>query len=147
MKERTADIFVDFERIQERMEHAWRHVLGPPGAPRFCPPVIEPAIDVYETEREVVVVVEMAGISEGDVDITVDGRKLVVNGERKPNAGRPGRIYSQMEICHGPFRRELLLPAEVNPDGARVEYSRGMLEIVLPKVRRRTSRPVRIVVR
>jgi HSP20 family molecular chaperone IbpA len=118
MKERTADIFVDFERIQERMEHAWRHVLGPPGAPRFCPPVIEPAIDVYETEREVVVVVEMAGISEGDVDITVDA-----------------------------FRRELLLPAEVNPDGARVEYSRGMLEIVLPKVRRRTGRPVRIVVR
>lgn len=147
MKERTADIFADFERIRERMEHAWRQVLGPPGSPRFCPPVIEPAIDVYETGQEVVVVVEMAGISEGDVDITVDGRKLVVNGERKPNAGRPGRIYSQMEICHGPFRRELFLPAEVNPDGARVEYSRGMLEIVLPKVRRRMSRPVRIVVR
>ena len=93
MKERTADIFADFERIRERMERAWRQVLGPPGSPRFCPPVIEPAADVYETEREVVVVVEMAGISEGDVDITVDGRKLVVNGERKPNAGRPGRIY------------------------------------------------------
>jgi HSP20 family molecular chaperone IbpA len=52
-----------------------------------------------------------------------------------------------LEICHGPFRRELLLPAEVNPDGARVEYSRGMLEIVLPKVRKRAGRPVRIVVR
>ncbi len=72
MKERTADIFADFERIQERMEHAWRQVLGPPGSPRFCPPVIEPAIDVYETEQEVVVVMEMAGISEGDVDITVE---------------------------------------------------------------------------
>lgn len=147
MKKRTGDIFADFERIRERMEHAWRQVLGPPGAPRFCPPVIEPAVDVYETEREVVVVTEMAGISEGEVKITVDGRTLVVNGERKPSAGRPGRLYSQMEICHGPFRRELLLPAEVNPDGARVEYSRGMLEIVLPKVRRRASRPVRIVVR
>jgi HSP20 family protein len=147
MKERTADIFADFERIRERMERAWRQVLGPPGSPRFCPPVIEPAVDVYETERGVVVVVEIAGISEGDVEITVDGRTLVVSGERKPSAGRPGRLYSQMEICHGPFRRELLLPAEVNPDGARVEYSRGMLEIVLPKVRRRTARPVRIVVR
>jgi len=147
MKERTADIFGDFERIRERMEQAWRQVLGPPGSPRFCPPVIEPAVDVYETEREVVVVAEMAGISEGEVEITVHGRTLVVSGERKPNPGRPGRLYSQMEICHGPFRRKLLLPTEVNPNGARVEYSRGMLEIVLPKVRRRTGRPVRIVVR
>jgi len=147
MKERTADIFADFERIRERMEQAWQHVLGPPGSPRFCPPIIEPAVDVYETEREVVVVAEMAGISEGEVEITVYGRTLVVSGERRPNAGRPGRLYSQMEICHGPFRRELLLPTEADPNGARVEYSRGMLEIVLPKVRRRTGRLVRIVVR
>ena len=147
MKERTENIFADVERIRERMEHAWRQVLGPPGSLRFCPPVIEPPVDVYETGRQVVVVVEMSGISDGDVDITMDGRRLVINGERKPSAGRPGRLYSQMEICHGPFRRELLLPVEVNPDGARVEYSRGMLEIVLPKVRRRVGRPVRIVVR
>ena len=147
MKERTADILADFERIRERMEQAWRQVLGPPGSTRFCPPLIEPAVDVYETEREVVVVVEMAGISEGEVDITIDGRTLVISGERKPTAGRPGRLYSQMEICHGPFRRELLLPIDVDPDGARVEYSRGMLEIVLPKVRRPAGRPVRIVVR
>ncbi len=147
MKERTADIFADFERIRERMEQAWRQVLGPPGSPRFCPPVIEPAVDVYETEREVVVVAEIAGILEGEVEIIVDGRKLVVSGERRPSARRPGRLYAQMEICHGPFRRELLLPTEVAPDKARVEYSRGMLEIALPKVRRRADRPVRIVIR
>lgn len=147
MKERTADIFADFERIRERMEQAWRQVLGPPGAPRFCLPVIEPAVDVYETEQEVVVVAEIAGISEGEVEITVDGRTLSLSGERKPNPGRPGRLYSQMEICHGPFRRELLLPADVNPDEARVEYSRGMLEIVLPKVRRHKGHSVRITVR
>jgi HSP20 family protein len=147
MKQRTTDIFADFERIRERMDRAWRQVLGPPGAPRFCPPLMEPAADIYETEREVVVVTEMAGISEEEVLITVYGRTLVLSGERKPNPDRPGRLYSQMEICHGPFRRELLLPAEVNPAEARVEYSRGMLEIVLPKVRRRTGRLVRIVVR
>jgi HSP20 family molecular chaperone IbpA len=52
-----------------------------------------------------------------------------------------------MEICHGPFRRELLLPADVNPDEARAEYSQGMLEIVLPKVTRRISRQVKFLVR
>ncbi len=147
MKQRTTDIFSDFERIRERMEQAWRQVLGPPGAPRFSSPLIESPVDVYETDDEVVVVAEIAGILEEEVEIVVDGKVLVLIGERKPSIGRPGRLYSQMEICHGPFRRELLLPADVNPDEARAEYSQGMLEIVLPKVTRRVSRQVKFLVR
>ena len=141
MKQRTADIFSDFERINERMEQAWRQVLGPPGSPRFCAPLIEPPADVYETDREVVVVAEIAGIIEEEVEIAVNRRVLVVSGERRPSAAQPGRLYSQMEVCYGPFRRELHLPAEVNPGQARARYSQGVLEIVLPKVARRPSRP------
>ncbi len=147
MKQRTADIFSDFERIRERMAQAWQQVLGPPGSPRFCAPLIEPPVDVYETDREVVVVTELAGIAEEEVEIAVDGRVLVMSGERRPSEGRPGRLYSQMEICHGPFRRELLLPSEVNPDEAHAEYAHGMLEIVLPKVARRINRRLKVVVR
>lgn len=147
MNQRTADIFSDFERIRERMEQAWRQVLGPPGSPRFCPPLIEPPVDVYETDCEVVVLAEIAGILEEEVEIAVNGRRIIFGGERRPSAGQPGRLYSQMEICQGPFRRELLLPADVNPDEARAEYSQGMLEIVLPKVTRRVSRQVKIVIR
>jgi HSP20 family protein len=147
MKQRTTDIFSDFERIRERMEHAWRQVLGPPGSPRFCAPLLDVAVDVYEADDEVVVVAEIGGISEEEVTIVVDGKTLVLSGERKPGAGRPGRLYSQMEICHGPFRRELLLPAEVDPDQARAGYFQGMLEIVLPKAARRVNRQVKFVVR
>ena len=75
------------------------------------------------------------------------GKGLVWSVERKPGMERPGRLYSQMEICHGPFRRELLLPAEVNPDEARAGYAQGMLEIVLPKVARHISQRVKFVVR
>lgn len=147
MKHRNADIFSDFERIRERMEQAWRQVLGPPGAPRFSTTLIELAVDIYETDSEVVVVAEIPGISEEEVNIEVEGRMLILSGERKPRQGRPGRLYSQMEICHGPFRRELLLPAQVNPEQARAEYSQGMLEIVLPKVTRPIGRRVKFVVR
>ncbi len=147
MKHEATDIFSDFERIRERMEQAWQQVLGPPGAPRFSSPLIEPPVDVYETDDEVVVVVEIAGISVEEAEIVVDGRVLTLCGERKPRPGRPGRLYSQMEIGHGPFRRELLLPSDVNPEEARAEYAQGMLEIVLPKVTRRVSRHVRLVVR
>lgn len=147
MKQRTADIFSDFERIRERMEQAWSQVLGPPGAPRFCSPLIEPPVDVYETDDEVVVLVELAGLLEEEVEIAVDGRVLIVSGERKPGSGRPKRLYSQMEICHGPFRRELLLPAEVDPNQARAGYAQGMLEVVLPKVPRRVHQHVKLVLR
>src|SRR3989304_6256342 len=118
MTKQAADIFSDFERIRERMEQAWRQVLGPPGSPRFGTPLIEPSVDVYETEEEVVVVVEIPGISEEEVEIMVDGRRLVLSGERKPGAAQPKRLYSQMEICHGPFRRGVLLPAEGDPGEA-----------------------------
>lgn len=147
MSQRTSDIFSEFERIRERMEQAWRQVIGPPGAPRFCAPLIEPSVDVYETDDEVVVVVEIAGISDEEVEVEVDGKMLLLRGERRPSAGRPRRLYSQMEICHGPFQRELLLPAEVNPDETQATYRGGMLEVVLPKVGRRLSRQVRIVAR
>jgi len=147
MSQRTSDAFSQFERIRERMEQAWRQVIGPPGALRFCAPVIEPSVDVYETEDEVVVVVEIAGIADEEVAVDVDGRALILWGERRPSGGRPGRLYSQMEICHGPFQRDILLPAEVSPDGARASYEAGMLEIVLPKVGRELRRQVRIVAR
>lgn len=147
MSQRTSDLFTEFERIRERMEQAWRQVIGPPGAPRFCSPIIEPSVDVYETDDEVVVAVELAGISDAEVELEVDGKTLVLRGERRPPSGRPRRLYSQMEICHGPFQRELLLPADVDPDAARVSYNAGMLEIVLPKVGRKLSRQVRIVAR
>jgi HSP20 family protein len=147
MKQRTTEVFSDFERIRERMERAWQQVLGPPGAPRFRAPLIEPPVDVYETDREVVVVAELAGIWEEDVEIAVNGRVLILSGERRPSEARPGRQYSQMEICHGPFRRELLLPTEINPDKAHAGYSHGMLEIVFPKVTRHMNRRVKFVVR
>src|SRR3990172_1125349 len=147
MTKQAADIFSDFERIRERMEQAWRQVLGPPGSPRFGTPLIEPSVDVYETEEEVVVVVEIPGISEEEVEIMVDGRRLVLSGERKPGAAEQKRLYSQMEICHGPFRRELLLPAEVNAEEARAGYSQGLLQIVLPKATRHVNRHVKFVVR
>lgn len=147
MREATSDIFAEFERIRQRMEQAWRQVLGPPGSPRFCLPIMEPPVDVYETEDVVVVVMEIAGISDEEVEITVDGKTLLIRGERRPTPSRPHRLYSQMEICHGPFQREILLPAEVDAEGAEATYSQGMLEIVLPKVARRVHRQVRIVAR
>ncbi len=147
MTQRAADIFAEFDRIKVRMTQIWQQALGPPGAPRFCPPLLEPAVDVYETAEQVVVLVELAGIAEQEVEISVEGRSFTLRGERAPRPGHPGRLYSQMEICFGPFERLLTLPAEVDADGTKAHYGDGFLEITLPKARRQVSRQVRITPR
>ena len=74
-------------------------------------------------------------------------RVLHLLGTRPPLPGRPRMSYSQMEIAHGPFRRELLLPAEVNAEAAVANYHDGILEVVLPKAPTGLHRQLRIVAR
>lgn len=147
MTRKAADIFSEFEHIRERMDQAYRQVLGSPGSPGFGVPYLEPAADVYETDEAVVVLVEMAGIPGAELVVEIEGRVLHLRGERRPLPGRPNMIYSQMEIAHGPFRRELILPAEVNAKAAAATYKDGILEVVLPKARSEVHSQLRIVAR
>jgi HSP20 family protein len=147
MRASLDDIFSDFEQIRRRMAHTWpAYGGGPPGAPHFCPPVIEPAADVYETADSVVVLVELAGVKAEEIDISVEGRTLTVRGEREDRQRHLTRLYHQMEICCGIFERSVVLPSEVDPQQASATYSDGILAIVLPKVQQQLARRVRVVI-
>jgi HSP20 family protein len=141
------DIFSEFEGIRRRMERTWQRMLGPPGSPRFAPPVIEPPADIYETAESVIVVVEIAGIKDEDVEISVEGNILTIRGQREDRQRHPRRLYTRMEIPCGPFERILSLPAEVDADKATATYDDGFLEIVLPKVKQKVNRHVHITIR
>ena len=146
MTRRASNSASQFEHIRRRMEQARQRVIGAPGSP-FSVPFMEPAVDVYETEDAVVIIAEIAGIGQEEVELEVEGTICVLRGERKPGRTGPKRDYSQMEIGHGPFLRELLLPAEVNRDAVQTVYKDGMLQISLPKATparsKRTKLPVR----
>jgi HSP20 family protein len=146
MTRRTSNISSQFDHIRRRMEQARERVIGAPGSP-FSVPFMEPAVDVYETEDAVVIVAEIAGIGHEEIELEVEDTICILRGERKSGRTGPKRDYSQMEIGHGPFLRELLLPAEVNPDAAITVYKDGMLQISLPKASparsMRTKLPVR----
>lgn len=93
-----------------------------------------PAIDVYETADEVVVLIEAAGVREEDVGIVLDGRTLLVHGQRRPRVRSQRPVYHQLEVGFGYFERALELPVPVDPDRARASYENGFIEIVMPKV-------------
>lgn len=145
-KRKASDLSAEFEHIRERMEQARRRVIGAPGSPRFSMPFIEPAVDIYETAIAVVIVAEMAGIGEGDLELEVESTTCVLRGERKAVRSGPKRDYRQMEISYGAFQRELLLPSAVNPDGIRTVYKDGMLQITLPKASPAPTRRMKIPV-
>lgn len=92
-----------------------------------------PNVDVYYCgdPQRAVVKVDLAGISLDAVGIEVSGRQLAIVGER-PVQETEGRVYQQVEIPSGPFRRIVELQVDVDAERARATYEDGVLRIELP---------------
>jgi HSP20 family protein len=111
---------------------------------RFAPSAWEPPIDMYETADNVVVVAELAGVTQEEVRISVHAKTLIIRGERKEKQAGSHRTYYQMEISTGLFERGVLLPVAVDAEQATASYNDGILEIVLPKVSKERTRRIHI---
>jgi len=93
--------------------------------------VWSPPTDVYETEKEYVARVEIAGMREDDFEVLLENDTLLISGSRPDLTER--RAYQQMEIRFGKFSTAINLPGAVDIEQARAEYKDGFLTIVLPK--------------
>ena len=95
-----------------------------------------PAVDVfYEGDPpRAVVHVELPGVDPGDVSVEVLGRELLLTGTRRPPRAE-GRLYQQIEIEHGEFRRVIPLGADVDSTATSATYRDGILVVTLPLVR------------
>ena len=93
--------------------------------------VWSPPTDVYETEKDYVVRVEIAGMREEDFEIAVDGNFLMISGSRPDIPER--RAYQQMEIRFGKFETVVGLPGPIDLDASRADYVEGFLTVTLPK--------------
>jgi HSP20 family protein len=146
---RRRSAFSEFERLHEQMDQMWHRLAGggPSGRSRFCSPMLAPPTDVYETEAEVVIVAEIAGIEEQEVEVEIEGDHLAFHGEKVYRDAEPNQRHTQMEISYGPFSRSVSLPARVDAEAAQVTYREGFLRIVLPKLQREGPRRVRVNVR
>lgn len=94
----------------------------------------KPPLDVVETDREIAVLVEIAGMSGRDITVVTDGRTLRINGVRR-NTGFPGKKqFHKLEIQSGPFERVVELPALVDQSAVTARYKNGLLTIRVKKV-------------
>jgi HSP20 family protein len=125
------DLFANFERMRREMDELFGDAFERRLAPRRGG--FSPAVDVYYAgdPPRAVVQADLAGIDPSEIDLEIRGRELVLIGSRKPPEAE-GRLYQQLEVEHGPFRRVVSLGAEVDADQAKAVYEDGMLVITLP---------------
>ena len=92
-----------------------------------------PAIDMYQTDDEVVVKAAMPGIKSDNVQINVSGDLLSIKGEIKQEEESKTKSWHIREQRWGMFERQLVLPTNVVADKAKAEFENGVLTITLPK--------------
>ena len=91
-----------------------------------------PAIDMYQTEDDVVVKATLPGLKAEDVDITITGETLTLRGEYKQEDERNDSNYHIRERRSGSFQRAILLPTDVKADKAKADFENGILTITMP---------------
>src|SRR3954449_4166337 len=138
------DLFANFERMRREMDELFGDVLDRGLSPRRRGG-FSPAVDVYYASDppRAVVRADLAGIDPDQVQLEIRGRELVLAGHRDPQGG-DDRVYQQLEIEHGPFRRVVPLGADVDADAAAATYEDGILTVELPLVRPKQPRSVPI---
>ena len=92
-----------------------------------------PASDVTESDTEVTVKAELAGVDPKDVDVTVSGNVLSLSGEKEESHEDQGADFYRSERSFGSFRRRIELPESVDPDNVSASYDNGVLSIRLAK--------------
>lgn len=92
-----------------------------------------PAVDLYQTDDEVVVKASLPGMKSDDVQISITGDMLSLKGEFKQEDDKKERAYHLREQRYGAFERAFALPTAVVSDKAKAEFENGILTITLPK--------------
>ena len=103
-----------------------------------------PAVDIQETENELVLKADLPGIEEKDIDVRIENSTLTIRGERKFEKQVNEDNYLRVERSYGSFSRSFSLPNTINTEAIHAEYKNGVLTVQMPK--RAESKPKQVKV-
>lgn len=107
----------------------------------------EPAVDVYETDKEVIVETSLAGFKPEEIEVEAEDDYVTIKGETKEEKEEKKKNYYRREVRRGNFVRTVALPATVKSAKAKAEFKDGMLKITLPKEAVPKKKKVKVVVK
>jgi len=125
-------------RELEAMQQRFDEIFGKPFLPSVWGRLPEgtswvPAVEVFEKEDKYVIRVELPGVKEEDMNVSVEGDTLTIKGEKKAEGEVKEENYYRCERSYGSFIRSIGLPSTVNASKISADYEDGVLEVTLPK--------------
>jgi HSP20 family protein len=103
-------------------------------------------IDVYQTPTDIYVESAIAGVSPDDIDINVTNDSIAIRGARRREKEASDEDYFYKECYWGRFSRSVILPQEIDPEGASVSFKNGILKVRLPKLNRKKAKKLKVKV-
>jgi len=137
------DPFQNLSSLQEQVNRLLQSNF-PPRSDNSALTTWAPAVDIYETENELVLKADLPAISEKDLDVRIENNMLTIRGERKFEQEVKEENYLRVERTYGSFSRSFSLPNTVNTEAIKAEYKNGVLTVQLPK--RAESKPKQVKV-
>jgi HSP20 family protein len=125
-----------FDRFFNRNLVGTNELFNEPG--RF------PSIDIKEDKKSITVQAEIPGMDAKEIDVSLDGRRLAIKGEKKQEKEEKEENYHLVERSYGQFRRAIELPADVDPSKVVATYKKGVLKIELKKIKEAKSKKIEI---
>ena len=132
----------EMERLQREMNRLFADSFSLAGgrtAPQY------PAINVWTNEDGAVITAELPGVNIEDIDISVVGDTLTLNGTRQPDKLEEGEKYHRRERNYGNFNRTFQLPFHVEADKVEAIFEKGVLHLSLPRAE--VDKPKKITVK
>jgi len=109
--------------------------------------VTEPAMDIYETDKEVVAEINLPGIDPEKVEVSVKDQVLTVSGKTEEKKEEKEKGYWRKEIRKGSFERMVRLPVPVKEDDVEATYEKGVLKVVMPKAEAKKEKAIKIKIK
>ena len=142
----TADRWEPFRNmsdIQGEVNRLFDTFLGRPMAPAPTRAWL-PAVDMHETKDKLVLSLEVPGVNEKDVTVSITGDLLTIKGERRAAEQADDQHYLHVERVYGQFERLIQLPMAVQADKVTATYRDGVLQVTLPKAEELKPREIKI---
>jgi HSP20 family protein len=133
------DLIREMEDVFDRFFRDWSFPWSAGESRGWAPPV-----DMIDRNNEVVVRVDVPGLTEKDVHVTVDNGVLTISGQRQGERESTDEDYYYAERWAGSFSRSLMLPSGVDADGIKATLKHGTLEVHLPKTKEAAGKVIEV---
>lgn len=129
---RRGDIFTDLTDMQQEMNRMFDDFFGERRGGTMEGNWM-PSVDVSETNEAILVRAELPGMTQDDIELSLQDNVLTLKGEKKSEKKEEKENYHRAECCYGSFTRAFTLPAQVNQGEIKATFKDGILQIALPK--------------